>query len=93
MAYKCIQSNYTGRLFEQGDLYDSIGEAPSRFFEEVEVDEDAQVVETGLAPVEDLEREAVKAELTELNVSFNGRAKTATLQRLLAEARQLSLLA
>ena len=93
MAYKCITANFAKRLFQKGELYDSIGVALPRFFEEVDVGENTLVVETGLAPVEDLEREEVKAELGELNVSFNNRAKTSTLMGLLDEARQVSLLA
>jgi hypothetical protein len=93
MAYKCIESTYVGRLFEEGMIYDSIGKAkPSRFVE-VEVDDRTPVVETGLAPVEDLEREEILAELKELGVSFKPRAKTDTLKGLLEEARQASLLA
>ncbi len=92
MAYKCIKSTRAGRRFEVGEIYDSIGRAHPPCFEEIDAD-DAQVIETGLAPVEDLERESVKEELRELDVSFNGRSKTETLKDLLLEARQASLLA
>lgn len=93
MAYKCVIPNYAGRLFEKGAVYDAIGTALPEYFVEVEDDGTTPVIETGLAPVEDLERESVKDELRELGVSFNGRAKTETLKGLLTEARQASLLA
>lgn len=93
MAFKCVKSCYSGRLFEEGQVYDSIGTARSDRFVEVADDGSTLVIETGLAPVEDLERESVKEELRELGVSFNSRAKTETLVGLLTEARQASLLA
>ena len=93
MAYKCTMTCFNKRLFEKDVLYDSIGDALPDYFEEVETGEDAAVIETGLAPVEDLEREEVKEELKELGVSFNGRAKSETLKGLLDEARQASMLA
>jgi hypothetical protein len=49
MAFKCITSTFAKRLFEQGQVYDSIGTADKKFFKEIKVADDAPVVETGLA--------------------------------------------
>ena len=106
MAFKCIRTCYPGRLFEEGVVYDSIGEGDqAQFF--VEVDgEGAQVVETGDidsdvddAPGQDApdvdaakqERAEIKEALKELDVEFNPRVGTDKLKELLLDAQKSAL--
>lgn len=104
MAYKCITSTFAKRLFEQGQVYDSIGTADKKFFKEIKVADDAPVVETGLAddggagpsdeapaPEQKSERDEIKAALTELEVEFKGNASTESLKELLLEAQSNAL--
>lgn len=104
MAYKCIRSTFAKRLFEQGEVYDSIGAADKKFFKEVKVADDAQVIETGLGTSEagssgdspdaggkTSERDEIKAALTELGVEFKGNASTDSLKAQLLEAQSNAL--
>jgi len=84
MAFKCIRTCYPGRLFEEGEIYDSIGNAQERFFEEIEVaDDNAQLVKTGLPD----NREAPRQELDDLGVVYSERLELKELQALLDEAK------
>jgi hypothetical protein len=48
MAFKCIRSTYHTRLFEEGVVYSSIGDADRQYFVEVQTKDDDGVVDSGL---------------------------------------------
>lgn len=85
MAYRCKTSNYAGRLFEEGEVYSSIGAALPKYFEEIATEED--VVETDLPGT----RDELKAALDELGVEYNPRLVKDKLQELLVAATQSQL--
>lgn len=103
MAFKCTRACYSGRLYEEGFVYDSIGTAQPRFFEEVESD---NAVETGglvevPAEVEapaDTDDESTKSEreqvfeaLDTYGVLYKKNASTDSLKELLMETQNKAL--
>lgn len=99
MTYKCIRTCYNKRLYEEGRIYDSIGAASPKFFEEVNVAKDTPVVETGFVepgpsepPDGKSERDQIKEALTELEVEFKGNASTDSLKEMLLDAQSNALL-
>lgn len=89
MAYKCIRSNYSKRLFEEGQIYDQIGSAQKKFFEEIPAAGPKDVVvETGLP---DPVREEVIEALNAFEVAFDEELETEKLQELLQGAQEAAL--
>lgn len=83
MAYRCIQTCYSDRLYEEGNSYSGIGPSDEKFFEQV--DDDGKVIESGAD-----ERAEVKAALDKLGVSYNKRLGLEKLQKLLTDAQSFS---
>jgi hypothetical protein len=84
MTYLCTETCFSGRLYESGESYDSIGTASPRFFQEIGAPEPDE------AEVEVDERAEIKAKLDLLGVEYNPRLGLNKLKSLLQEQQLVS---
>lgn len=89
--FLCIESTFSGQLYEKGDGYDSIGTAGEKFFEDTAKGSAVTAKPAQEAGAPNPEREGIKAALDALEVEYNSRLGTENLKALLLEAQNSAL--
>jgi hypothetical protein len=92
MAYKCVETTYSKRLYEEGQTYDDIGDAGREFFVKVGGESSEDTGSKGAGASSSDERAEIKAILDEMNIEYNKSASTASLKKRLLKAQQEALL-